>query len=173
MTDPVHDPVHRVRYAFSPEGESDLLVDCWIEPGGALPQHLHPRQTETWWVVDGQARFGLDGEKRVIGPADGEMVVRPGMKHSVASASDTDAHLRCRVSPARELQAFLEESAAAAREGLIMKGGIPRSLRGARWAAAFLERHREDTVMSFPPPFMVSVTIALFGPGGRKTSVMV
>ncbi len=172
MTDPVHDPVHRVRYTFTPEGEADLLVDCWMAPGGGLPEHLHPRQTETWWLVDGQVEFGLDGDKRVIGPADGEMVVHPGMKHSLAAVSGSEAHLRCRVSPANDLQAFLEESAAAAREGLFMKGGIPRNLRGARWAATFLERHREDTVMSFPPPFMASAMIALFGRGGRKTSVM-
>lgn len=56
---------------------------------------------------------------------------------------------------------LFEESADAARQGLFMRGGIPRSLRGARWAAAFLKRHREDVVLSFPPPFVQSAMIAL------------
>ncbi len=37
MTDPVRDPVHKVRYAFEPQGD-DLIVHCWLEPGGRLPR---------------------------------------------------------------------------------------------------------------------------------------
>ena len=158
----VHDPVHRARYRFEPDGEN-LIVDCWIEPGGVLPEHLHPRQEERWSVVEGQVRFGLGSTKRVIGPVDGEMVVKAGAKHSLASVSDEDAHLRCRVIPALDLQTFLEESAAAAREGLFMRGGLPRSLKGARWAARFLKRYRADVVMSFPPRPVQSAMVALLG----------
>lgn len=165
MTEQIRDPVHRSRYAFEPDGEN-LFVDTWLEPGGALPPHLHPSQEERWSVIDGEVRFQLGRTKRVIRPEDGELVVRPGTKHGIASVSDREAHLRCHVIPARNLQSFLEESAAAAREGLFMRGGIPRSLRGARWAAAFLKRHREDVVMSFPPPFVQSAMIALLGGSG-------
>ena len=42
-----------------------------------------------------------------------------------------------------------------------MRGGIPKSPRGARWAASFLKQHREDVVMSFPPQFMQRAMIAL------------
>jgi quercetin dioxygenase-like cupin family protein len=162
MSEPTRDPVHRVRYTFEPDGEN-LFVDAWIEPGGGLPAHLHPRQEERWSVIHGQVRFQLGRTKRVIGPADGELVVRAGTKHAIESVSDGEAHLRCHVIPARDLRAFLEESAEGAREGLFMRGGVPKSLRGARWAAAFLKRHREDVVMSFPPPFVQSAMIALLG----------
>jgi hypothetical protein len=63
------------------------------------------------------------------------MLVAPGTEHSLENVSDEEAQLRCHVRPALALQSVLEESAAAAREGLFMCGGIPRSLRGARWAA--------------------------------------
>jgi mannose-6-phosphate isomerase-like protein (cupin superfamily) len=156
----VADPVHRVRYTFEPDGEN-LIVDTWLEPGGGLPAHMHPRQEERWSVVEGEARFQLAGTKRVIGPDDGEIVVQPRTKHAIASVSDREAHLRCVVVPAYGLQEFLTESAAAARDGLFMRGGIPKSLRGARWAANFLKRHREDVVMSFPPQFAQRAMIAL------------
>jgi quercetin dioxygenase-like cupin family protein len=162
MSNQTRDPVHRVLYAFEPDGEN-LFVDSWLEPGGELPPHYHPRQEERWSVVDGEVRFQLGRTKRVIGPADGEIIVRPGTKHGIKSVSDTEAHLRCHVIPANSLQAFLEESAAAAREGLFVRGGIPKSLRGARWAAAFLKRHREDVVMTFPPRFVQSAMIGLLG----------
>jgi quercetin dioxygenase-like cupin family protein len=160
MNAQTHDPVHRVRYTFQPDGEN-LIVDAWLEPGGVLPPHLHPNQEEHWSVVEGEARFQLGGDKRVLRPEDGEVVVRPGTKHGLTSSFDREAHLRCRVVPARDLQSFLEDSAAAAREGLIMRGGIPKGLRGARWAARFLKQHREDVVMTFPPHFVQSAMIAL------------
>jgi len=112
-------------------------------------------------VIDGEVRFQLGTTKRVIGPADGEIVVRANTKHSLESVSDRDAHLRCLASPALGLEAFLTESAAAANDGLFMRGGIPRNLRGARWAADFLKRHQEDVVMSFPPRFAQRAMIAL------------
>jgi quercetin dioxygenase-like cupin family protein len=156
----IRDPVHRASYAFRPDGEN-LFVDTWLEPGGRLPPHMHPHQEERWSVVDGQVRFQLGDEKRVIGPEDGEMIVRPGTKHGIQAISNRDAHLRCHVIPARRLQEFLEESAAAAREGLFMRGGIPKSPRGARWAARFVKKHRDEVVMSFPPRFVQSAMIAL------------
>jgi quercetin dioxygenase-like cupin family protein len=160
--DQTRDPVHRARYAFEPDGEN-LWVDTWLEPGGALPPHLHPHQEEHWSVVEGEVRFQLGNEKRVIGPQDGAMIVRPGTKHGLTSSSDREVHLRCHVIPARDLQAFLEESAEAARDGLFMRGGIPKNLRGARWAARFLKRHRDEVVMTFPPRFVQSAMIGLLG----------
>ncbi len=113
-------------------------------------------------VDDGEVRFQLGATKRVITAADGEMVVTPGTKHSIAAVADRDTHLRCYVIPANHIREFLEESSAAANEGLFMRGGIPRGLRGARWAANFLARHRADVVMAFPPPVVQRALIALF-----------
>lgn len=166
MPEPTRDPVHRARYTFQPDGDN-MVVDAWIEPGGGLPAHHHPRQEERWSVVEGEIRFQLGESKRVIDPSDGEIVVAPKTKHALSSAGDREAHLRCYVVPALGIEDFLTDSAAAAREGLFMRGGVPRSLRGARWAAGFLARHRDDVVMSFPPQFMQRAMIALFGRGDR------
>jgi mannose-6-phosphate isomerase-like protein (cupin superfamily) len=160
----VHDPVHRASYTFEPDGDN-LFVDTWLEPGGALPPHLHPKQEERWSVVEGRARIRVGAEKLEVGPEDGEIVVAPGTTHGVEGLG-AEAHLRCHVIPALDLQDFLEDSAAAAREGLFMRGGIPRSLRGARWAAGFLKRHRETVVMTFPPRFVQSAMIGLLGRSG-------
>lgn len=160
MAETVHDPVHRTRYSFAPDGE-DLVVDTWLAPGGGLPEHFHPIQTERWSVLEGEVRFQLGGSKHVIGPADGEMLVRPGMRHSLESTGRAEAHLRCRVEPAGKLEEFLTDSSAAARDGLFLRGGIPKSLHGARWAAAFLKRHRDETVMTFPPQIAQRAMIAL------------
>jgi len=160
MTDPVHDPVHRARHAFESDGEN-MVVETWIEPGGGLPPHYHPAQEERWSVLEGRIRIQLGDSKRVIGPEDGELLVTPGTKHGFASVEDADAHLRCYVTPALGLEDFLTESAAAAREGLFLRGGIPRSWRGARWAADFLKRYQDDVVLTFPPRFVQRALIGL------------
>jgi quercetin dioxygenase-like cupin family protein len=162
MTEVVHDPVSRVRMAFEPQGEN-LLVDVWLEPGGGLPAHMHPRQEERWSVVEGRAQFQLGEEKTEIGPEDGEIVVARDTKHGLASVSDEDVHLRCLAVPALRLQPFLEESAAAAREGMFTPRGLPRGLRGTRWAAGFLKKYRDETVFFSPPPVVQRLVIALFG----------
>jgi quercetin dioxygenase-like cupin family protein len=160
MSEPVHDPVSRVRYTFAPDGD-DLVVHTRLEPGGALPPHLHPRQTEHWSVLEGEVRFRLGRDKRVIGPEAGVITVAPGTVHGLESTG-REARLHCRVEPALHLREFLEESAAAAREGLFTRRGMPRGLRGTRWAARFLARHREETVFLFPPKPVQSLLIALF-----------
>jgi quercetin dioxygenase-like cupin family protein len=160
-TEPVHDPVHRARHAFTPDGEN-MVVDTWLEPGGVLPPHLHPQQEEYWSVVEGEVEVLAGKEKRILRPADGEVPVMPGTKHGLKNLSGETVHARCRVIPALHLEEFLTESAAAAQDGLFTRGGIPRGLRGARWGARFLKRHRDETVMTFPPRFVQSAMIALF-----------
>lgn len=158
--EPVHDPIHKARHAFTPDGEN-LIVDTWLEAGGELPPHLHPRQDEFWSVVEGEVEVLVGKAKRTLRPSDGEVAVPPGTKHGLKNAGRQTVHARCRVIPAGDLEAFLTESAAAAQEGLFLRGGIPRGLRGARWGARFLKRHREETVMTFPPRFVQSALIAL------------
>jgi hypothetical protein len=141
-----------------------------MEPGGGLPPHWHPRQEEVWFCIDGRVEFRLGKDKRVIGPEDGEMLVGPGTVHGLKAVEDRTVHLGCRVSPALDLESFLTESAAAANDGLFLKGGIPKGIKGARWAADFLDRYDEETVMVFPPKFMQVATKRLFAGKGKRAA---
>ena len=164
MSDTVHDPVSRVRMAFEPRGEN-LIVDVWLEPGGKLLPHYHPRQEERWSVVEGRCRFRLGEQTRTITPADGEIPVPPNTVHGLESDSEGDAHLRCEVEPGLRLQEFLEEASAAARDGYFTPRGLPRGMRGTRWITGFLKRYEDETVFVSPPRFVQRALIALFAPG--------
>lgn len=159
-TECVHDPANRLCYSFEPRGD-DLVVHMRLDAGGSLPAHYHPAFEERWSVVEGEALFRLDRTKRVLRPADGEIVVRRGVVHGLWSTGDREARLQCRVTPALRLQAFLEESAAAAREGMFTARGLPSGLRGARWSARFLKRYSSETVFLSPPPLLQKLLIAL------------
>jgi len=150
MSERITDPVHGTTYEFERRG-GDLYVETTMKPGGELPKHFHPKQTETWWVIDGEVGFHLDGSWRRIIPEDGEIEVRPGVVHGLRNRGEINAQLGCVASPALGLEEFLTESSRAAREGLFIKGGLPKSWRGLRWAATFLKRFEDETVMTFPP----------------------
>lgn len=49
-------------------------------PGYATPLHLHHREDETWWVLEGQVRYRCDADEFVAGP--GAFVYLPrGLRH--------------------------------------------------------------------------------------------
>lgn len=156
----VRDPVHRARYRFEPDGEN-LWVETWLEPGGVIPAHYHRTQEERWQVLDGEVRFRLGRKQRILRPDDGPQVAPPGIVHALKNVSGREAHLRCHARPAGNLQAYLTESAWAAREGFFARGGIPRSRRGLRWMADFAARSGDEVVLLWPPPILQRAVIAL------------
>jgi mannose-6-phosphate isomerase-like protein (cupin superfamily) len=152
MSQLVHDPNRRQRYDFHPAGD-DLIVEVSAEPGSDIPAHLHPSQEERWTVIEGRVRFKVAGRKVLAGPGD-EVAAAPGVKHSFKNVGDGEARVRVEVRPALGLQEFLEEAARLARAGRYTRRGIPRGPRAALELADMLERHRDCTVMAFPPPLV-------------------
>jgi len=145
------DPIHRVSMTFEYEGEG-LWVTSLLDPGGELPEHYHPTLTETWEVLDGSAGVKLEGTWRELTAADGPVLVEPFARHALRNTGGSTARLRCWVTPPGRLEAFLAESARAAREGLYDERNLPTSLRGAAWVSDFALRFRDETVMCSPPP---------------------
>jgi mannose-6-phosphate isomerase-like protein (cupin superfamily) len=157
-TDRVHDPIHRVAYAFRRDGD-DLWVSSWLEDGGHLPEHFHPTLEERWAALDGTVRVKLDGTWRDLSPEDGPVLVAPGVRHELRNDSGRTARLETRVTPPGGLEEFLVESARAARAGLFNARSLPTSLRGAGWIARFALRFRHETVMCSPPPALQRVLL--------------
>lgn len=147
----IRDPLHRTAYAFEREGEN-VWVFTWMDPGGHLPEHLHPATEERWASLDGTVRVKLNGTWRELVPADGPVVVAPNDRHALRNDSGRQVYLRCEVIPGGHLEDFLTESSWAAQQGLFNAHNLPRSLRGLLWAADFADRFKDETVMCSPPP---------------------
>jgi quercetin dioxygenase-like cupin family protein len=147
----LHDPVHRVAYSFRRDGET-LWVDTFFEPGAHLPEHFHPTIEEHWAALDGTLRVKLDGRWRDLTPQDGFVVVARGVRHELRNDSGKPVHGHAQALPGGHIDEFLTDAARAAQQGLYDARNLPRSLRGAIWAAGLMVRHRDETVMCFPPP---------------------
>jgi len=149
----VSDPVRRQRYRFFPDG-ADLLVDVETDPGGGVPEHLHPTQTEWWEVMTGEVTFVIDGRSQAAVPGD-RIRADAGVCHSFVNDGATTALLKVRVSPADDLQAFLVEAARLARAGAFDASGKPSSPRAAVVLLRLAVRHRRVIQITAPTPMRV------------------
>lgn len=128
-------------------------------------------------MLDGSLQLRLDGCWRSLTVQDGPVRVVPAMRHEIRNPGQRLVRARAEVLPAGRLQEFLTDSARAAREGMFTARGLPTSLRSAVWVAAFAQRHRDETVMTFPPPALQRIVLPLlarlpadpFAHANRKT----
>jgi quercetin dioxygenase-like cupin family protein len=165
------DPVQHYRYRFDPPEGDVLRIEVWADPGGGVSiEHFHPKTEERWEVVEGEVTFKVDGKKQTAGPGD-RVVARPGVRHSFENTGATEAYLRVEAEPALDLQSFLEDAAALAQAGRYTRKGMPRGFRGIVEGAAFAQRYKETTVVTFPPPAVQRVLFPLVARlAGRKSS---
>jgi quercetin dioxygenase-like cupin family protein len=151
----VHDPIFKHRLKFEPttdeHGAPAVLVNMWIEPGGAVPPHVHPRMEERFTVIAGRAEFL--GGRTWSGKDPGEtVVIPPGTRHAYRNRGSVEAHVRCIATPPDPgLEGFLTDAAALGRAGRISKLGIPKGIKGWLQGAVMIETYGEMVVMGFPP----------------------
>lgn len=151
----VHDPVFRHRLRFSEttdeHGNPAMLCEMWVDPGGGVPPHVHPRMEERFTVVEGRMEF-LAGRRWVAKDPGETAVVPAGTRHAYRNGGDTIAYTRCIATPPDPaLAGFLTDGAALSRAGRLTKLGIPKGITGWLQAAAMLEAYGEMVEMSFPP----------------------
>jgi quercetin dioxygenase-like cupin family protein len=163
------DPVQRYRYRFEPQQGELLSIDVWAEPGGGVSiEHFHPKTEERWEVVEGEVTFKVNGQKTKAGPGD-EIVAKPGDRHSFENTGSEEAYLRVEAEPALDLERNLVEAAALAQAGRYTRKGRPRGLKGLLEGAAFMDRYKETTVVTFPPPALQRILLPpLVRLGGRR-----
>lgn len=150
----VEDPVLRQRLAFRREraqgGEEELVIECWVDPGGGVTPHVHPVARERFEVLSGRGSFLAGRRWREAGP--GEVVEVPaGTRHAYRNRGTEELHMLCRAAPPQTLEAFLTEVAAMSRAGLLMRPGLPRNPRGLLHGLVLARRHREMVRLELPP----------------------
>ncbi len=151
----VEDPVlrHRLRFERTTDehGAPAVLCEMWVDPGGGVPPHVHPRMEERFTVVEGRAEF-LAGRRWVGADAGETVVVPPGTRHAYRNRGSVVAHVRCIATPPDPcLEGFLTEAAAMARAGRINKYGIPKGIAGWLQGVVLVDNHMETVEMGFPP----------------------
>ena len=126
------------------------LIEVSVTPGGGVPMaHIHPYQTETFEVLEGELSMKA-GRENVVARA-GEIVrVPPREVHRFWNATDSVVRFRCTVAPALGFERFIETMFALAADGKLSKRGLPNPVRLATIANA----HFADSRAPYIPAWM-------------------
>ena len=141
-----------------------LEIELELTPDGHVPgAHVHPEQTETFHVLEGEMKFRLGMRSIVAGP--GETVTVPaGATHKFANAGDGPARARVEVRPALRMEDLLETSVSLAEQGRTTRKGMPKPVDLALFVRAFDREVRAP----FPPPSIVRAATAPLAWIGRR-----
>jgi quercetin dioxygenase-like cupin family protein len=117
--------------AAETDGELLVMEASYDETGVLPPEHLHPRQTEHFEVLEGTIRAIVAGEERRYEAGD-TFDVPAGAPHQMAA--ETPARTRWEVRPALRTAEFFER----------LFGDGPDSVREASSPADFLAEFSEE-----------------------------
>jgi quercetin dioxygenase-like cupin family protein len=98
-------------YRFLATGEDTsgryALWEALVPPGGGPPPHVHSREEEGFYVLEGEITFAVNGERAVA--TAGTFANMPvGTPHSFKNESDRPARMLISVAPAGLEQMFFE-----------------------------------------------------------------
>jgi quercetin dioxygenase-like cupin family protein len=100
------------RYTFLVTGEESggayFAMEAFVPPGGGPGPHVHTREDETFYVLEGHVEFLLGEETVVAGPGDFVNVPR-GVVHRFRNAGAETARVVLTFTPAG-IEGFFEET---------------------------------------------------------------
>src|SRR5215467_16201988 len=98
-------------YRFLATGEDTngkyALFEAVVSPGGGPPPHVHSREEEGFYVLEGEITFTVNGE-RVVATAGTFANMPVGTPHSFKNESDRPARMLIAVAAAGLERMFLE-----------------------------------------------------------------
>src|SRR6476469_2183476 len=98
-------------YRFLATGEETngkyALWEALVPPGGGPPPHVHSREEEGFYVLEGEITFTVNGEK-IVATAGTFANMPVGTLHSFRNESDRPARMLISVAPAGLEQMFFE-----------------------------------------------------------------
>jgi quercetin dioxygenase-like cupin family protein len=154
--------IHFVETAADTNGEY-TLIEVSVAPGGGVPMaHVHPLQSETFEVLEGELSLKAGRDRLVAGPGD-VVTVAPGQVHRFWNEGDSVARFRCTVAPALEFERFIETMFALAADGKLSKRGLPNPIRLATIANA----HFADSRAPYVPAWLQKAGLAAGAALGR------
>ena len=89
-----------------------LLLENLTAPGGGPPPHLHTREDEFFYVVDGSFEIRIGDELHALGPGGFAFVPR-GTVHNFRNTADTPSRILVGFTPAG-IEGFFRESGRSA-----------------------------------------------------------
>jgi quercetin dioxygenase-like cupin family protein len=108
------------------------VIDVTMGPGAMVPPHVHHREEETFWVLEGSLTFQIGEEEEEVEAATGDVVVGPRDVPHRFRAGPEGARVLFLLTPAGLEGLVREQSVPASARTLPPPGGAPPDLAKAR-----------------------------------------
>lgn len=131
-------------------GGAFLRLRWSARPGGAVGEHIHPRQVESFTVVEGALTVSVEGSETTCGAGD-RAVVPAGKRHFFANRGSELVKAVLEIRPALRMEEVFESLAGMAREGRTNASGLPRN----PLLLAVFATHFSDEIRGPRPPHAV------------------
>ncbi len=106
-------------------GGDYTVIECAVRPGGGVPMaHVHPNQSETFEVLEGELSLKV-GRDKLVAQAGDVVTVSPGTVHKFRNDTDRIVRFRCTVTPSLGFEQFLQTICALGADGKLGKRGMP------------------------------------------------
>jgi len=139
-----------VRVGTEDSGGELLVVDGYIQPGGAVTgEHVHPTIEEWFTVVRGRVGFRIDGRESIAEQGE-RLHVPAGTAHDWWNAGEYEAHVRAEISPGERFEEMAINLFSLAQDGKTNSRGMPNLLQAAIFAREF-----SDVLYFTKPPLWV------------------
>ncbi len=135
-----------------------LFVHVWNRVGAqGPPEHMHPKQIETFEVISGTAGFKLNGKEQIL--TSGQRIIVPmNTPHKFWNAGNNELEMTGELQPALRTEFFLETMYSLAQKGKVNKNAIPKSF--LHFMSILNEYYGETFIVGLPigiQKFMVKI----------------
>jgi mannose-6-phosphate isomerase-like protein (cupin superfamily) len=156
-----------------PDGTSFLLIESAADSGGKRiefeitmapgaqgpPKHFHPRQDESWKVIEGELALFVDDGWRTLSGGE-SLSIPPSTTHTFRNRSSGDVRFRDIHEPALDFQEYIEELHRQAAAGRMTSRMTPSTLIHG---AMVLHRHRTTQLSASPAQRIAETVLAGVG----------
>ena len=97
-----------LKAAAASTGKSFTVVECLTAPGGGPPPHVHTREDEFWYVLDGTFEIWIGDEVHAVGPGGFAFGPR-GTPHHFRNTAETPSRILLAFTPGG-IEDFFRES---------------------------------------------------------------
>lgn len=119
------------------------IFEATVPPGGGPPLHVHSREDEGFYILEGEITFRVEGQS-VVGHAGTFVNLPPGVRHKFSNESPRIARMLILVSPAG-LERMFQEAGTTLSEGEVAPPLSPEEIQ------RFLSAAPRYGITIFPP----------------------
>jgi len=142
-----------------------LQFEQVVQPGApGTPYHVHPRQSETFRILEGTARLRVDGRDRILGAGE-DVTVPPNTPHAAWNAGDMPLRQVVELRPALRSETFFETIVGLERDGALPDPARGRPPLPQLLQMALVLRAYDNPLASPPRPIQAALFGALAGLG--------